>query len=231
MWLIPLTPSMSTGKKRDHFAPLLPSSIILINLICVISSHLLTKRYQIPIGKNSDFFLHHFVKSFCFQFLKVQSWTLLLVFILLFHELPSAYVSRMLSGLAGVSLMVVLLQPPKTIYFLPPTIASSALTHYKQKHLQCAVENPTELAKEWPKWPNVSSVLLPAEFRCWQLFDLLKSNLTIPSPFLVYLCLSYWFLLSKIWYTFVKSEIHLTHSFFSCWQFWWCWLSSNLCFN
>lgn len=152
--------------KLTHFAPLLPSSIIPGNLICVISSHLLNKWHHIPTGKNSIFFSPHPVKSFCFQFVS-SVLNFVARFRLALSWIPLSGVSRMLSGLAGASLMVVLLQPPKTIYFLAPTIASSPLPHYKQKHLQCAVENPTELAEEWPEWPNVSSVLLPAEFRCW----------------------------------------------------------------
>lgn len=49
---------------KTHFAPLLPSSIIPINLICVISSHSLNKLHQIPVGNSSNFFA-----PFCWELL------------------------------------------------------------------------------------------------------------------------------------------------------------------
>lgn len=165
MCLVALTPVMSTGEKLTILPLCFPlplfQEILYVSLLPIYSTN-----YTRFLYARILIFLHHPVKSFCFQF--VSS---ILVFVacshLAFSWIPISCVSRMLSYLAGVSLMVVLLQPPKTICFLALTIASSPLPHYKQKHLQCAVENPTELAEEWPAWPNVSFVLLPAEFRCW----------------------------------------------------------------
>lgn len=90
MWLVAVTSGRSTGEKLAHFALLLPSSIIPVNITCVISSCLLNKWHQIPVGKNSIFlFCTILLRAFAFS-LSAQSWILLLVFILLFHEFPSA---------------------------------------------------------------------------------------------------------------------------------------------
>lgn len=165
--LVPLTPSIHAVKNTRHFASPLPSPINPIIFLCFISPHVLNPWNQIPIGKNF-IFLHHPVKNFCFQFLS-SILNYFAAFYLALSLSPISCVSRMLSfsgscffngfvvsvGFFWFCFFVVVLQPPKAMYFLSPSLASFPLPHYKQKHLQCAAENNTGLAREWTEWPNV----------------------------------------------------------------------------
>lgn len=72
-------------------------------------------------------------------------------FLSLLDFLPAVFPGCYLS-LACISVVFLSLQPPKTVILPHPSLHPSLpLSHYKQKYLQCAVENNAALAREWTK--------------------------------------------------------------------------------
>lgn len=145
MQLVPLIPSECSGKNNKSFTPLVQKSCK--SLLCMF-----------PIFPGSYgwgfYSLHSPVKVFCFQALSS-----ILNFSAAFHttllsplDFPPAVFPGCYLSLACVSVVFLLLQPPKTVILPHPSPHPLLpLSRYKQKYLQCAVEHNAVLAREWTK--------------------------------------------------------------------------------